>query len=85
MAQLSGALTHAGIAARYEALVVDAEQTDVLDLSAVDAVDSAAVALLLDIRRRRGRPLQLTGVPERLQQLIDCFGAEDLLTGRPSC
>lgn len=85
MAQLSGALTHAGIAARYEALVADAEATDVLDLSAIETVDSAAVALLLDIRRRRGRPLQLTGVPERLQQLIDCFGAEDLLTGRLSC
>lgn len=85
MAELSGALTHAGIAARYAALVADAEQADVLDLSAVDAVDSAAVALLLDIRRRRGQPLQLTGVPERLHKLIACFGTEDLLTGRPSC
>lgn len=85
MTQLSGALTHAGIAARYDALVADAEAAGVLDLSTVETVDSAAVALLLDIRRRRGRPLQLTGVPERLQQLIACFGAEDLLTGKPSC
>ncbi|WP_043768669.1 STAS domain-containing protein [Algiphilus aromaticivorans] len=85
MAQLSGALTHEGIAARYDALVTSVEPADVLDLSAVEAIDSAAVALLLDIRRRHGRPLQLTGVPERLHQLIACFGAEDLLTGKPSC
>lgn len=85
MGELSGALTHAGIAARYEALVAAAQGADALDLSAVETVDSAAVALLLDIRRRRGRPLQLTGVPDRLRQLIACFGAEDLLTGKPSC
>jgi phospholipid transport system transporter-binding protein len=85
MRQLSGALTHSEIAARYETLVAAAEAADVLDLSTVEAVDSAAVALLLEMRRRRGRPLQLKGVPERLQQLITCFGAEELLTGRPSC
>lgn len=81
MARLSGALTHAGIGARYAALTAAAEQDDILDLSEVETVDSAAVALLLDIRRRRGRQLQLTGTPEGLQRLIACFGVEELLSG----
>lgn len=83
MAGLNGALTHATVGARFEQLVRAGAAEDVLDLSDVDAVDSAAVALLLAIRRRRGRPLQLTGASERLQRLIACFGAEQLLTGSP--
>lgn len=85
MAALFGALTHASIGTRYSELL--AAQEDIaaddgkLDLSTVGDVDSAAVALLLEIRRRRGQPLQLTGVPERLQKLITCLGAEQLLSG----
>lgn len=82
MAELSGALTHdtvPGLATRAEALGAD----DVLDLSGVERVDSSAVALLLEIRRRKGQPLRLQGVPPHLQSLIACFGVGELLTATP--
>lgn len=53
---------------------------DALDLSGVNRADSSAVALLLAIRRAKGAPLELTGTPPQLQQLLDFFGVHPLLT-----
>jgi phospholipid transport system transporter-binding protein len=52
------------------------------DLSAVQAVDSAAVALLLDWQRSaeaRGARLALTGVPQSILSLAQLYGVGGLL------
>jgi ABC-type transporter Mla MlaB component len=53
---------------------------DVLDLSSVTRADSAAVAFLLELRRRKGAPLQLSGAPAQLEGLLDFFAVRPLLT-----
>lgn len=52
-----------------------------LDLSEIGRADSAGVAFLLELRRRRGQPLRLTGTPPQLRQLIDFFAVAELLEG----
>lgn len=53
-----------------------------IDLSGVQAVDSAAVALLLDWQRAaqaRGAALALTGVPPGIESLARLYGVTALL------
>jgi phospholipid transport system transporter-binding protein len=57
-------------------------ETGVVTLKAVDAVDSAAVALLLSWRRRaraEGRTLGFVDVPASLVALAGLYGVQDLL------
>ncbi len=58
----------------------------IVDLAAVDAVDSAAVAVLLAWRRRaavEGIDLSFTGAPANLGALANLYGVEELV-GRPA-
>lgn len=53
-----------------------------LDLSGVQRVDSAAVALLLELTRRArltGKALRFTGMPSNLVTLVTFFGVDDIL------
>ena len=53
-----------------------------LDLSGVTRVDSAGLALLLELARTaraRGRELRCTRAPEQLRRLADFFGLTPLL------
>ncbi|MEQ1440212.1 STAS domain-containing protein [Fontimonas sp. SYSU GA230001] len=53
-----------------------------LDLSAVAQVDSAGVALLLEIARRarqRGLAIELRNPPEQLRGLVTFFGVAGML------
>ena len=55
----------------------------VVDLVALHPVDSAAVALLLSIKRRalaEGKPLTFVNITPSLHTLADLYGVEDLLT-----
>lgn len=64
--------------ARADALTADGR----VDLSDVRHVDSAGVALLLEMKRRAlraGRPLEFVGVPPQLLGLIGFFGVDTLL------
>jgi phospholipid transport system transporter-binding protein len=57
-----------------------------IDLAGIDAVDSAAVALLLEWRRqagRRGKTLQFVNLPENLIELARLYGVEDLIAAAP--
>ncbi len=58
------------------------------DLSSVDEVDTAAVALLLEWQRQalsRGGRLQLSGVPADVASLAKLYGVDGLLgLGGPS-
>jgi len=53
-----------------------------LDLSGVTRVDSAGLALLLELARRareRGRELRCVRAPEQLRRLAEFFGISSLL------
>jgi phospholipid transport system transporter-binding protein len=54
----------------------------ILDLSAVTAVDSAAISLLFEWRRAAlaaGRRIRYINLPENLQNLARLYGVTDLL------
>jgi phospholipid transport system transporter-binding protein len=61
-------------------------KSGIIDLSDVDAVDSAAVAVLLAWRRRaavEGVELSFTGAPANLGALAELYGVEELVS-RPA-
>ncbi len=67
-------------ALRVEGLAaVAAGGCETFDLSAVEEVDSSALAVLLAWRRAAGRPLRLTGVPAALQSLAGLYRLDELL------
>ncbi|WP_028450343.1 STAS domain-containing protein [Chitinibacter tainanensis] len=76
-------LTHASTPALLGALDGLLAAGDLtLDLQAVTTLDSSAVALLLEWRRRaqaRQRQLSYQGCPAALGQLIRVYGVQDLL------
>lgn len=57
-----------------------------IDFAGVDAVDSSAVALLLEWRRQAaglGRTLEFVNLPENLVALARLYGVEDLIAAAP--
>ncbi|MCR9091870.1 STAS domain-containing protein [Algiphilus sp.] len=75
----SGALTQhtvADVLRRHPTVSDDG----VVDLSGVTRADSAAVALLLEWRRRHGAPLTLRNPPDALQRLLTLYGVDTILT-----
>jgi len=66
---------------RLQPLLAAADQP-VIDASALQDLDSAAVAVLLDCQRQahaRGKTLRVTGAPAKLGQLARLYGVEALL------
>jgi phospholipid transport system transporter-binding protein len=61
---------------------LEAAARPVVDASALAELDSAAVAVLLECRRRAaaaGRPFELIGAPPKLTQLAKLYGVAPLL------
>ena len=59
-----------------------AAEVSQLDASALQQMDSSAVAVLLACQREAallGRPLQVSGAPPKLKQLAQLYGVESLL------
>lgn len=57
-------------------------QADALDLSGVQRVDSAGLALLVHFyaqRQQQGRELRVTGVSDRLKTLIDLYNLNEIM------
>ena len=79
----AGALTFANASAVFAATALTPLPTaGEVDLSAVIALDSSAVAVLLALSRRareEGKPLVFTRVPAALRALADLYSVEDLL------
>lgn len=53
-----------------------------VDASALRHFDSSAVAVLLEVGRdlqQQGKSLQVTGLPQRLRDLVALYGVESLL------
>ena len=82
---LAGALTFASagpVLAGAQALPLPS--AGVVECGGITEVDSAAVALLLAVRRRaagEGVPLAFTGVPAALATLASLYGVEEMLGG----
>jgi phospholipid transport system transporter-binding protein len=81
--RVSGRLTMATVAALFDAeLQPDAHGALVIDLRQVEAVDSAAVSLLLCWLRRAqrdGTTLCFSHIPDNLQSLARLYGVAGLL------
>ena len=55
----------------------DANETWIIDTSALQTFDSACLALLLELRRHAGRrDLQVHGAPPRLEHLATAYGLD---------
>jgi phospholipid transport system transporter-binding protein len=84
---LAGELSFARAAAALVAARASLDQDPAggpveLDLSGVTRVDSAGLALLLELARHardRGRELRCTRAPEQLRRLAEFFGISGLL------
>lgn len=80
---LHGSLTIATVPALFEQGLQHLCSEDLLvDFSGVDAVDSAAVGMLLGwlrAARRNKRTLRVTGLPDDLLSLARLYGVADLL------
>ena len=78
-----GRLTIATVPALFETGLQHLTSEDLLvDFSQVEAVDSAAVSMLLGWLRaaqRSQRTLRVTGLPEDLLSLADLYGVTELL------
>ena len=80
---VSGRLTIATVPALFETGLQHLTSEDLLvDFSQVEAVDSAAVSMLLGWLRaaqRSQHALRITGLPEDLLSLADLYGLTELL------
>lgn len=83
-----GRLTIATVPALFEAGLQHLASEDLLvDFSQVEAVDSAAVSMLLGWLRaaqRSQRTLHVTGLPDDLLSLARLYGVADLLPQQPA-
>ena len=83
---MHGRLTIATVPALFEAGLQHLTSEDLLvDFSQVEAVDSAAVSMLLGWLRaaqRSQHTLRVTGLPEDLLSLAHLYGVAELLPGQ---
>lgn len=83
--RLTGPLTLSTVKALFDRGLPQGQSSLEVDLSAVEAVDSAAVSLLLSWLReaqRRNVTLCFSHIPENLLSLARLYGVADLL---PAC
>jgi phospholipid transport system transporter-binding protein len=80
---LAGPLTFADAGPVLEATrTLALPPSGVVDCSGIGAVDSAAVAVLLALKRRaaaESRPLAFAGIPAALALLADLYGVREIL------
>lgn len=82
---ITQANTVACLATLSKALVQEAEADVVVDAARLTRFDSAALALLLELRRnalKMGKSFAVRGAPQRLQDLVDLYGITELLPAK---
>lgn len=79
----AGALTYANAGPVLDAArALSLPASGTVDCSGIAALDSAAVAVLLALKRRaasEGRPLAFANLPAALTALADLYGVEEIL------
>lgn len=85
---LDGTLDFATVPALYRETdrLLDAHEALTVDVSRVERVNSAGIALLLEWlaeARRRGCRLSFRGLPDSILAVARLSGVEELLSGRP--
>lgn len=79
----AGALTYANAGdALAAAVLMPLPSAGEIDLADLGAVDSAAVAVLVALKRRaaaEGKPLTFANIPAALTALADLYGVEEML------
>ena len=84
---LPATLTHAqatSVSHQLQAVLLSAKGTCVLDASALQQIDSSALAVLLGACRtaaQQALTLQIIGLPQRAVQLATLYGVADILLG----
>lgn len=79
---VSGSLTFSTVPEVGDKLARLVGGAERINLSAMERIDSAGVALLLEAMlsaRQAGRPLWLEGVPSRMRALIDVYGIAEFM------
>lgn len=76
---LSGTINNTTVPSLLQQIDTLPDKMMVLDLSGVQVVDSAAVSLLLSLRRKRGHQIRIAGLPDNLRALIQLYDLDDLL------
>lgn len=82
---ITQANTVACLAALSNALAQEASADVVVDAARLSRFDSAALALLLELRRnalKMGKSFAVQGAPQRLQDLADLYGITELLPSK---
>ena len=86
-AELTQTQARACLGALAQGLRAAAGQTVVVDASALQRFDSAALAVLLELRRQSlalGKAFALAHMPARLADLATFYGIGELLTAAPT-
>lgn len=79
MIRMSGTVNNNTVPALLTQLNELPDQALTLNLSGVERVDSAAVSLLLTLKRLRPDSLTVTHIPANLQSLIRLYDVDELL------
>ncbi|MFG1174097.1 lipid asymmetry maintenance protein MlaB [Erwiniaceae bacterium CAU 1747] len=61
------------------------QQADVIDVSGLERVDSAGLALLVHLRQivlLRGKTPHFTGIPDKLHSLITLYNLQEIIADR---
>lgn len=77
--RLSGTVNNSTVPALLTELSELPAEPLTLDLSAVELVDSAAVSLLLSLKRQRANAITVINVPANLRSLIQLYDVDELL------
>ena len=81
---LAGSLTRSAIPAQWNALsqLLDEKTVKQVDVAEVTLIDTAGVAILLEVikHNRDAVPLQCKGISEQLRQIVTVSGVDHLLS-----
>lgn len=82
---LSGELERETLLALWDQRESVMKQIDTIDVSALERVDSAGLALLVHLRQialQQGKKPQFTGITEKLRTLISLYNLQQIIVSR---
>lgn len=83
--RLSGALQHETLLPLWQQRETVVKQIDTIDVSALERVDSAGLALLVHLRQlalKEGQTLQFSGITDKLRSLIALYNLQQIIVSQ---